>query len=525
MPELNPHDTIFNMKWTQKRKLVVLMTFHMLWGLALWFSISKYGLGISTDSMQLLFSALNLSQGKGLFSFDGSFVSLWPPLYPMLLALVHLVTRFDPFVSATILQALAFIGTSFCLSILFLKIFPENFLLALAANILSDIGVVVLASFDGVGSDYIHLFFVIASVLLTGFYLESKSARSLLVMVFVGMLAMLQRYVGLAAIATSITAIFFLDKQNWHQRMVRSALMALAILPAGLWLFVTSKLIGWRAPESLTDNFRWFSLSVLQWFFPIDSKQPHLWLYISILWLFIGAMIFFLIYCSRQYKKFSPYAISVQVYGLLYLLVLFGSASIAYFNKLNGRFLLPFYIPFITLLVMTMDLLLRFIHQRGSQTLRRATVVGLAGALIVIGIALLRITIPIGLQSHIDGNNDFNSRAWHENSVMSYWLAHEPQGNYLLFSNYPDGIAFYTWHTCYNGPAEYSGPYGKIKFPVTDYSSELFSSGLDVYLIWIEPNIYSYYYKAQDLSSIAQVEPLFVSQDGGIYRLIPKEDP
>ncbi len=86
MPKLNPHDTIFNMKWTQKRKLVVLMTFHMLWGLVLWFSISKYGLGISTDSMQLLFSALNLSQGKGLYSFDGSFVSLWPPLYPMLLA-------------------------------------------------------------------------------------------------------------------------------------------------------------------------------------------------------------------------------------------------------------------------------------------------------------------------------------------------------------------------------------------------------------------------------------------------------
>jgi len=100
-----------------------------------------------------------------------------------------------------------------------------------------------------------------------------------------------------------------------------------------------------------------------------------------------------------------------------------------------------------------------------------------------------------------------------------------PQGNYLLFSNYPDGVAFYTWHTCYNGPAEYSGPYGKIKFPVTDYSSELFSSGLDVYLIWIEPNTYSYYYKAEELSPIAQVKPIFVDQkDGGIYLLTPKAD-
>ncbi len=228
----------------------------------------------------------------------------------------------------------------FFFSILFLKIFPENFLPALAANILSDIGVVVLTSFDAVGSDYIHLFLVIASVLFTGFYLESKSARILPAMFVVGMLAMLQRYLGLAAIATSLAAIFFFDKQSLYQRISRSALMALSILPAGLWLFVTSKLVQQRAPISFSDNFKWFSMSVLQWFFPINSKQPHLCLYIFVLWLFVGAMIFLLFHFSRQYQIFSSYAIPVLVYGLLYLLALFGSASIAYFNKLSGRFLL-----------------------------------------------------------------------------------------------------------------------------------------------------------------------------------------
>ena len=523
MPDLNLHDRIFCMKWTPKNEFAALMTFHALWGLVLWFSISKYGLGISTDSMHLLFASLNLSRGNGLFSFDGSFVSLWPPLYPMLLALIQLVTRFNPFVSAIILQVISFIGISICLTILFLKIFPENFYLALAASILSDIGAVVLTAFDGVGSDYLHFFLLVLFVLLAGYYIETKSPRILLGMTVVGMLAMLDRYLGIAVIGTGVAIVFFSVTQNWRQRVIRSSLMALSALPAGIWLYAAST--EYRGPESLADNFRWFSLSVLQWFFPVDSKQPHLWLYISILWLFIGAMIFFFFYYSQQYKKVSPYAISVLVYGLLYLLALFGSASIAYFNKLTGRFLLPFYVPFITLLVLTMDLLLRFIHQRGLQALRRVTAIGLAGALIMIGIALLRITIPIGLQSHIDGNNDFNNRAWHENSVMNYWLAHEPQGNYLLFSNYPDGIAFYTWHSAYNSPARYSGPYGKQEFPVAGYSSELFSSGLDVYLIWIEPNIYSYYYEAQDLSSIAQVEPLFVSQDGGIYHLIPKENP
>ena len=145
MPELNSRDRIFDMKWTPKNKFAALMTFHMLWGLVLWFSISKYGLGIFYRIRRIsLFAALNVSQGKGLFSFDGSFVSAWPPLYPMLLAFIQLVLRVDSFVAAIILQAVSFVGVSICLSIIFLKIFPENFLLALTACILSNVGNVIL---------------------------------------------------------------------------------------------------------------------------------------------------------------------------------------------------------------------------------------------------------------------------------------------------------------------------------------------------------------------------------------------
>ena len=91
------------MKWMNGRKFLSLMTFHMLWGLVLWFSISKYGLGISTDSVPLLFGGLNLSLGRGLISFDGSRLLLWPPLYPVLLAFIHRLSGLDMFVSATVL--------------------------------------------------------------------------------------------------------------------------------------------------------------------------------------------------------------------------------------------------------------------------------------------------------------------------------------------------------------------------------------------------------------------------------------
>lgn len=525
MPELNSHDTIFDMKRTQERKLVVLMTFHMLWGLVLWFSISNYGLGISTDSTHLLFAALNLSHGRGLFSFDGSFVALWPPLYPILLALIQLALHVDPFAAAAILQFLSFIGISICLSILFLKIFPGNFWLALAASVLSDVGIAVLDVFTSVDSDYVHLFLVVLFILLAGYYIESRSPRTLLGMSVVGMLAMLQRYLGVAVIATGVVLILFFTDGSLPGRILRSALMALSALPAGIWLLVTSPLVARRAPISFAENFSWFSRSMMEWFFRTKSLQSHLNLYIVVLWIFISVLSVLWFLFSSRLKTYSSFEISLFAYGIFYVLALFASASISYFNKLGGRFLLPVWIPLATLPLVVMGILIQRAQQL-SPSLRRAVSFSCIAIVAAAAVGLLRVTVPLILESHTTGvPGSFTTQAWHENSVMKYWLSHQPQGNYLLFSNYPDGIAFYTWHTCYNGPVEYSGPYGKIKFPVSDYSAKLFSSGLDVYLIWIEPNIYTYYYKAEDLSSIAKIEPLFVSQAGGVYRLVPKENP
>jgi hypothetical protein len=509
---------------TERHKLALLMTFHGAWGLVLWFSISKYGLGISTDSVHLLFGGLNFSQGRGLTSFDGSFLLFWPPLYPVLLAFVHLISGLGPFASAHVLQAASFFGLSLCLSILFLRIFPGNFLPALAANILSDVGAVVLTTFDIVGSDYVHLFLAMLFVLLAGYYMESRSPRILLAMSAVGMLAMLQRYLGVAAIATGAAVIFFYTDGDLRRRIGRSFLMGLSALPAALWLFVTRRLVEPREPVRFADNFAWFSKSILEWVFPADRIESQSTLNMIGLWIFIGGLIVLLFFISRKHRVFTSFAIPVFVYGISYVLALFGSASLEYFNKLGGRFLLPVYIPFVTLVVTAIAALLRRTQEAGSRHRRRLIPIGLAGALVLIAGGLLKTTIPLALQAGMDGaagENVFNTRAWHENSVMEYWLQHQPEGRYLSFSNAPDGVAFYTWRPCLISPRQYAGPYSQEEIPLSSYVSELFSSGQDVYLIWIEPGEDTYYYRIEELTSIAYVQTLFIGRDGGLYRLRP----
>jgi hypothetical protein len=142
---------------------------------------------------------------------------------------------------------------------------------------------------------------------------------------------------------------------------------------------------------------------------------------------------------------------------------------------------------------------------------------------------LFSVSLPVILDSHANGaaggENAFNTAAWRGNKTMQYWLSHQPGGQYLLFSNDPDGVAFYSGHSCNRSPVEFSGPYGREEFPVAQYASELFSSGQAVYIVWIEPNDYSYFYRVEELSTIAQIEPLFVGGDGGVYRLQPLSAP
>ncbi len=501
------------------------MGFHLLWGLVLWFSISKLGLWLSTDSVHLLFAGLNFSEGHGLISFTGSPVLGWPPLYPLLLAAVHVLTGMDIFAAAHVLQALAFLGLSFCLSILFLRIFPGNFALAFAANLLSDIGVVIVLSFDLVGSDYVELFLVILAVLLTAESVHSGSPRTFVALSIVGMLAMLQRYLGIAAIGTAALSVLLLPKGKLSQRLLRSAVLGLSALPAGAWLLVASPFVSRRGPVPFIDNFRWFSQSIIQWFLPGVGLQENLWLYIVLLWLLVIGLVV-LVYRSRQ-NVLNSFAAPLLLFGLVYMLALFSSASIAYFNTLAGRFLLPMYVPFVGLLLLATQAVLDIAARHESPALRRAVTLGATGFLSIMGLLALGASAPVILQSHAGlpvDENAFNTMEWRSNSALLFWEDHKPAGDFLLFSNEPDGVAFYALHSCYPSPQQYSGPYGKVEFPVESYGDELFSSGQDVYLVWITSSQRNYYYQPEDLATIADVTTLFSGTDGAVYRLSPKVD-
>jgi hypothetical protein len=154
---------------------------------------------------------------------------------------------------------------------------------------------------------------------------------------------------------------------------------------------------------------------------------------------------------------------------------------------------------------------------------------GLVLGLLAMAILLLRITFPLVVDSQANGvaggGNSLNTQAWRENPAVQYWLNHVPSGSYLLLSNEPDGAAFHMQHAAEPSPRRAAGPYGTAEFPLSEYSQQLFESVNDVYLLWIEPSPYDHYYALEELEAIAAVEPLIVSETGGLYRLKPRGVP
>lgn len=69
---------------------------------------SRFGAGLTYDSIRYISGARNIADGNGYFSYSGQPIALWPPLYSGILAMFYLAFGLDPLYSAIYLGALIF---------------------------------------------------------------------------------------------------------------------------------------------------------------------------------------------------------------------------------------------------------------------------------------------------------------------------------------------------------------------------------------------------------------------------------
>jgi hypothetical protein len=139
--------------------------------------------------------------------------------------------------------------------------------------------------------------------------------------------------------------------------------------------------------------------------------------------------------------------------------------------------------------------------------------------LVLLGLSGYQSVTAIRLQREVGWG--YTSRDWNNNTVIDYWLTHRPDEESLVFSNYPAGVAVHAWQVTLSSPRRTSHPnVGEDLIPLDTQLSALFVPEKDSYLIWIEPNEYTHVYTVEDLEAIMNVETVYESEDGGIYKLL-----
>jgi hypothetical protein len=494
-----------------RRNLAVLLVFHAAWAFVLWLSISKYGLGVSSDSVDYMFAGVNLVEGRGLVSYDGSPFYFWPPLYPMLIGFVHLF-GFNAFASAHIIQFTACALIAYFSSVLFLKIFDELPLAFLAAFLLA-VGPVVISSFQMVGSDYLFILFPILLTLLIADYADSQKTVTLILIGLIASLGMLQRYIGYTLVLAGLMAVIVYTSGSTLRRILRAASLGLFAIPPGLWMLYT-----WveatgqrRAPLALFEYIQQFTGGILEWFMVAPNYHDINTWHLAIVWIPIITLIFCAVTLAKRTPFFTPHTTPILIHGLLYTIFIFISAGITYFNRLNGRFLLPIYLPLVVLVLLVIQ------HGR-SRPLK------LLSIMFVILVTVLQSQRTVTLmRESVDGIipfNAYNTLEWNENAALNYWKENPPRGDFILLSNYDAGVAFQTNHMAFASPRK-TEIYGTELIPLSIYEDALFEPGVVTYLVWIEPNAYKHVYEPQELEPIAKIERLFKHKDGAVYRLTP----
>ena len=492
---------------SDRRKLGALMFFHFAWAFVLWLSISKYGLGVSTDSVEYMFTGQNLAQGNGLISYDNSAYYYWPPLYPLLIAFLN-IFGVSIFAAAHIIQFAGFALIAYFSSRLFLKIFDFPF--AFIAAFLLDTSAVVVSSFHMVGTDYLFLLFPILLTLLSARYAEDQKWTTLILIGLTISLAMLLRYIGYTLVLAGLWSAYRYTNGSPLKRILRAVSVGLFSIPPFLWVLYTwiSTTGNRRGPLSLFEYTQQLTSGIMDWFTSNPPNDPDVTVsQILLVWV----PILVLIAWSLGIRKIdTPLTSPLLLHGLLYITFILINASIVYFNRLNGRFLLPMYLPLVILLLLLMQQ-------------ARKPVQGIITVFLLLLLPLQLNRTIYAMRASVNGDipfNAYNNHDWNENHALQFWRNHTPQGNYILLSNYQAGVAFQTGHVTIASPRR-TEVYGTEVYPLSRYVDEMFDPGYGTYLIWIEPNIYKHVYEPMELSPVANIEILFKNKDGAVYHLMP----
>jgi hypothetical protein len=490
---------------------------------------SKFGVGISPDSVSYISTARNLIIGKGFRIYDGGYYVFWPPLFPLSLSTAGL-TGIDPLHAARIINAVAFGLIIFFSGQLFLRSFKSRVMVIVGAFFVLFSVPLHKVSVMAWSEPLYTLFSIIFFIAFTKFSVR-KSYTWLLLSATFASLALLQRYAGITIAITAIVTIVFLVKNMPAKSRITYALTfcVLSLAPLMLWItrnyLLTSTFSGHRPPAyyGLLKNISLTADVIGNWFLPVFI-HPMLPLFI----LTVFCIVFLLIGFFAHKAEIKPAGVlpnqimaSIIVYITCYIVFFIITSSLIAYEPINDRQLAPLF-PFVllVLLVAAEESIKRSGFILENKKLIRGMLIALLPLLMTYPVLktslLISDWIKEGAGEDFYGLSYYGKKAWQESPLIT-WLKNNPLSG-CVYSNDPAPLYIL------------AGIHAKLSLSkdttVTRFREEL-NVNQNCCLVWFNNNLDGRYrmLQSQDricplekVKELIELQEVAVFSDGTVYR-------
>jgi 4-amino-4-deoxy-L-arabinose transferase-like glycosyltransferase len=411
------------------------------------------GLGLNDDAIAYVAGARSIMNGNGYreawLASNGP-VTHFPPGFPVVLAVIGIVTGLDPLRGARALNGLLF-GFSIALTGWLGWRMTRSRIAGILVAALALLNSSFLYIHTRAMSEPLNIFLMLISFLLLDYYFEHSKTYLLVSLGFVLGWAYLTRYAALALFAMMVVVLLVLPR-SWQERLKSVSIMAISALP---WMIgwsvrnrvvggsFTNRVLGWH-PVNL-ENWELGVKTFAEFLAPLQSFRKainQIPASFEIILVLIGLAILTWVI----YKGFPPFFRPAQaarpdvlqfanaLYIIAYLSVLILTMSL--FDpatKFQVRILSPTYLSLL-LLLMALGV---WLWQKNNAVLKPIVFVCALGILGMFAYGQLE-----SVQNLRKGGDGFASEKWYASEAFTA-LDQIPPG-VLILSNEPGVVYLYT---------------------------------------------------------------------------------
>ena len=506
------------MKFTTKRN-ILLAILGLSGSLMILLSTSRYGAGVSPDSVGYFEVAESMRAGNGAFYLDGSPMVAQPPLYPSVLALAGAVFQKDPEAVAHYVNAVLF-GLIIFLTGLLISGYVSS-LMACCAGAVWVLACVPLYQASVMAwAEPLFILLVLFFLLLQQRYDTAPTVWVLALMSCCAALACLTRYIGITVLFCGAAGILFARQKLVKEKLFHAGFfLLLASIPSCLWtarnIFVSGTAVGQRAPSMFTlyDNLH-LTLDVISfWYFPGSFRDRMLMLVSGAI---IGILLCRGIIIGPGIKsKLREVLVGPPaVFALVYTAFLIAASSFIAYDGISHRLLAPLFVPLLVVVLAGGALLGNAAPGRGLLALARLCF--WAYIFLWAGFELKR-TCADTLDCLQHGAGGYATATWHESETIKYIRNKNPPKDMPIYSNAVDVVYFFLHRTSRVAPAQRMYNSNKPVQSLAELTGA-WPPENEVYLLWFKKITRPHLFSVEELKQAASIEEEAAFPDGVIYR-------